>query len=257
MPRPWITFITGQYVSHCQHDIDKNFSDYQTLQYMDRGAVSLRVGEQSYVLKGRWFWSAYPGPRIAFRAAERGGSWVHRYIAFRGPLVTRWEEDGLFPVSPQQAPPGEDWAGRFDELIARVSKTGYWDLIRTGHEVESLLIDLASARAQKPLSEWVRSLANKLSEAADGGIDYESLAKGFGMSVRSLRRNFKRKIGLSPHQFLIEQRIRLARQKLLETDVPIKQIARELGYSDVYYFGRQFKQITGISPAAFRRSREG
>lgn len=257
MPRPWITFITGQYVPRCQHDIDKYFSDYQTLQYMDAGSVSLRIGEQSYVLKGRWFWSAYPGPRIAFHAVEKGGHWVHRYIAFRGPLVARWQEDGLFPVPPQQPPQSEDWATRFDKLIDRVAQPGYWDVVKTGHEVESLLIDLASARAQKPLSGWVRSLAKNLSESEGKGMDYECVARELGMSVRSLRRNFKRKLGLSPHQFLIEQRIRLARQKLLETDVPIKQIARELGYSDVYYFGRQFKQLTGISPAAFRRSREG
>lgn len=257
MPRPWITFITGQYVPRCQHDIDKHFSEYQTLQYMDAGSVSLRIGEQSYVLKGRWFWSAYPGPRISFRSIEKGGYWVHRYLAFRGPLVTRWEEDGLFPVLPQQAPLDQDWASRFDDLIGRVSHTGYWDVVRTGHEVESLLIDLASARAQKPLSGWVRSLAKNLSEPAGGGVDYESLAGKLGMSVRSLRRNFKRKLGVSPHQFLIEQRVRHARQKLLETDVPIKQIARELGYSDVYYFSRQFKHLTGISPAAFRLSREG
>ena len=261
MPRPLITFITGQYVPRCQHDIDKHFSDYQTIQYMDSGSVSLRVGERSYALNGRWFWSAYPGPRISFRAGERGGWWVHRYLAFRGPLVKRWEADGLFPIAPQPAPAGQSWAARMDELIGTVSESDPWQVTKAGHALESLLIDLAAARAERPAesgtgSAWVKSATSRISES-EATIDYDAVARELGMSVRSLRRNFRRRLGVSPHQYVIAQRMRVARQRLLETDVPIKEIARELGYADVFYFGRQFKQQTGVAPAAFRRSREG
>lgn len=261
MSRPGITFITGQYVSRCQHDIDKYFSDYQTIQYMEAGSVALRVDGREYALNGRWFWSAYPGPRIAFRAGEPGGWWVHRYLAFRGALVRRWEEDGLFPIAPQAVGESRSWAARMDELIARVAETNPWEVVRAGHLLESLLIDLAAARAEQaasagPTSAWAQAATKRLKEA-DAAIDYESVAHDMGISVRSLRRNFKRRLGATPHQYVIAQRIRVARQRLLETDVPIKEIARELGYGDVFYFGRQFKQQTGVSPAVFRRSREG
>jgi AraC family transcriptional regulator, arabinose operon regulatory protein len=255
MPRPGITFITGQYVPRCRHDIDKYFADYQTIQYMDSGAVSLRVGEKSYALNGRWFWSAYPGPRIAFRAGEPDGWWVHRYVAFRGPLVRRWEEDGLFPIVPQPVGEGRSWAARMDTLIALASEADPWQVVRAGHAMESLLIDLAAARAERSAgagSAWMKSATDRMGEA-NASIDYEVLARELGMSARSLRRNFRRSLGVSPHQFVINQRIHAARQRLLSTDVPIKEIARELGYADVFYFGRQFKQQTGVSPAAFRR----
>jgi AraC-like DNA-binding protein len=148
-----------------------------------------------------------------------------------------------------------------DELIARVSETDPWRVIQTGHLLESLLIDLAAARAERsasagPGSAWAQAATKRMSDS-EAAIDYESVAREMGISVRSLRRNFKRRLGASPHQYVIAQRIRTARQRLLQTDVPIKEIARELGYGDVFYFGRQFKQQTGVSPAAFRRSREG
>src|SRR5687768_11911568 len=98
MARPEIVFLAAQHVPHCAHQIDKRFADYQTIQYMQAGDVALAVDQQRYALNGRWFWSCYPGPRIAFHAADRGKTWVHRYVSFRGPLVTRWMEDGLFPI---------------------------------------------------------------------------------------------------------------------------------------------------------------
>jgi YesN/AraC family two-component response regulator len=39
--------------------------------------------------------------------------------------------------------------------------------------------------------------------------------------------------------------------------LPIKTIAEQLGYRDVSFFTRQFRLVTGVPPATFRRSREG
>ncbi len=259
MPRPDITFITGQFVPHCCHDIDKHFTDYQTIQYMDQGEVSLRVDQRAYALKGRWFWSAYPGPQIAFRAAEKGGSWVHRYIAFRGAMVSRWMEDGLFPVPPQAAPGGRSAAARFDEVIRLSRLQEPWSAVKAANALEAILIGLAEARATTTApAGWVTAVTDELAITADDvPIDYEAMSQRFGMSLRSLRRNFRGRLGTSPHQYRIARRVQQAREMLLKTDTPIKEIARSLGYGDVFYFGRQFKRQTGVSPAAFRRSREG
>src|SRR5439155_12312078 len=118
MPLDDLTFLFGEFVPRCTHVIDKTFDDYQTLQYMAAGEVELSIGEQKRLLKGRNFWSCYPGPRISFHVAPGRKTWAHRYIAFRGPLVARWETDGLFPIAPQSPPPGMDFDARFDRLLA-------------------------------------------------------------------------------------------------------------------------------------------
>jgi len=48
-----------------------------------------------------------------------------------------------------------------------------------------------------------------------------------------------------------------ARQMLGETELPLKTIADRLGYRDVYFFSRQFRKLSGVPPAAYRRSRQG
>ena len=82
-----LIFHYGQAVPQCDHRIDKHFEGYCTLQYMSGGAVALSIDGDRRLLEGRWFWSCYPGPRIAFCPAIERSTWNHRYLAFSGDLV--------------------------------------------------------------------------------------------------------------------------------------------------------------------------
>src|SRR5687767_8361618 len=160
-----LTFLYGESVPRCRHHIDKHFVGYYTLQYMSRGAVEVAIGGQRYQLKGRWFWSAWPGPRIRFHAAPGTGYWRHRYLAFRGPLVERWTRARLFPIEPQRPPGDVDYGARFDELLARSARTDKWGVLRAIHQLEGILLELAEARASDEASErpWLDRSIERLS----------------------------------------------------------------------------------------------
>lgn len=254
MPRPDLFFLAGQSVPRCTHRVDKYFKAYQTLQLMEAGEVSLTIGKRAYALNGRWCWSGYAGPKIGFHPARPGGTWVHRYVAFRGPLVKRWTDDGLFPVMPSAVVAG-DFATRFDALLRLIQEPGRPAAARAALALEGILLDLSQAPAAAPPT-WVETVRRELAKP-ESPADYERLAERMGLSVRGLRRHFRQQTGVSPHQFAIGRRVQAARDLLLSTDLPVKEIARRLGYADVFYFGRQFKTQTGVSPALFRRSREG
>jgi len=64
---------------------------------------------------------------------------------------------------------------------------------------------------------------------------------------------YKKNYGLSPMRDLINARITAAKNLLMFTDKKISEIAEKTGYSNPYHFSRQFKQITGITPIAFRK----
>jgi AraC-like DNA-binding protein len=57
--------------------------------------------------------------------------------------------------------------------------------------------------------------------------------------------------------YVLQCRANAARQLLTETDLPVKLIARQLGYQDVFFFTRQFRKFTGVPPALYRKSRQG
>ena len=255
MNRP-IQFLFGQFVPQCNHNIDKHFDDYFVLQFMDAGRIVLWIDQREFQLEGRWFWSSYPGPRISFRAAERGQTWVHRYLAFAGPVVRSWIAARLFPVPPQHLAPGAEYSDRFDELLALSRRTDRWGTARAALLLETILTELAELRAKpQTVPDWLEHGLAQIT-ALGANVDYEKLAMEAGMSTRSFRRRFAMAMGISPHAYAISSRIAHARQMLGATELPIKNIAEQLGYSDVFFFSRQFTQFTGISPAAYRRSKE-
>jgi AraC-like DNA-binding protein len=257
MADPLLTFLYGQSVPYCNHNIDKHFEGYCTLQYMASGSVALSVDGDRRLLDGRWFWSCYPGPRLAFCPAIERSTWNHHYLAFSGELVKSWQADGLFPVPPQRPPYGADYSSRFDEVLALSRREDRWGVRRAINALEGILIELAEWRNRVSDDAVITRAITLLHESADEQLMCGELAGHVGVSERTLRRRFVVATGHSPRQYLIQQRTAAARRLLAETDMPIKQIAEELGYKDVFFFTRQFTRATGVPPGEYRRSCAG
>ena len=67
-------------------------------------------------------------------------------------------------------------------------------------------------------------------------------------------RRFKESLGQTPGDYIREQRVKLAAQKLLFTTDSIEQIAAISGFGSRFYLSRVFKNIIGLSPAAYRKA---
>ena len=65
-------------------------------------------------------------------------------------------------------------------------------------------------------------------------------------------REFKKYFGLSPRQYIIQQRLSIAKKLMQTTSLSITEICFEVGYSDVTSFGKLFKKYFFHAPAAFR-----
>lgn len=85
----------------------------------------------------------------------------------------------------------------------------------------------------------------------------EEMAAAVHLSPSHFFALYKTLWGNSPIADLIRARIDAARTRLAGTDAPVARIAEELGYANLTHFSRQFRAMTGISPAAFRRAGRG
>jgi len=83
------------------------------------------------------------------------------------------------------------------------------------------------------------------------------LAAEAGMSPVQFTRCFREKTGHAPGEFMVLARIERARLLLTTTSRSVADIAFSLGYSDVYYFTRQFTSKTGVPPATYRKTPKG
>lgn len=241
--------------------LDKYLEGYATVQFMEFGGCRVALDDDWYDLVAPAFFPAYPGPRIRFAVHPDFPTRHHRHIGFQGPLFNRWRAEGLWLEVPQAAPPGEEWGAYFDEMIRHARRPGEWARRRTVNMLEGLLIQLAEARATPPAPEaWLQQTMNCLEFEVESTWpatpDYAAIAAHSGMAEASLRRKFKAATGSSLHAFFLSRRVAAARHLLTATDRPIKEIAAHLGYANVFFFSRQFREQTGVTPATLRRSRQ-
>lgn len=83
--------------------------------------------------------------------------------------------------------------------------------------------------------------------------DSAELCRIAGMSRSSLQRYFLNATGCSPRQYLLQLRIAEAANLLRSTGKSIDEISEETGFGDRNYFSRQFRKITGQTPASCRK----
>ncbi|MET1057793.1 MAG: AraC family transcriptional regulator [Pedobacter sp.] len=87
----------------------------------------------------------------------------------------------------------------------------------------------------------------------NGKFGIEDLAAQQHLSVSHYSRSFKQKTGSSPINYFNQLKIQKSCQYLYFTDRSIKEICKELGFDDQYYFSRLFKSITGSSPSQYKK----
>jgi AraC-like DNA-binding protein len=87
-------------------------------------------------------------------------------------------------------------------------------------------------------------------------LHVEELAKLAFISVSALERRFKKYLCKTPKQFINEIRLENARRMLIETPMPIAEIAYRCGFSEHSYFSRQFKLLFGTLPSELRQNME-
>lgn len=83
-------------------------------------------------------------------------------------------------------------------------------------------------------------------------IKINELADYIGVNRSYLTNTFKKTIGCSPQEYLVNLRMEKAKSMLLNTQKTINVIAEEVGYSDQLAFSKIFKQKCNMSPRAFR-----
>jgi AraC-like DNA-binding protein len=91
-----------------------------------------------------------------------------------------------------------------------------------------------------------------LHETPGGPHRVEELARRAGLSPDRFSRRVRALFGLTASQLVIKVRVDAARRLLREGAVPIVRVALACGYCDQSAFSRQFKAVTGLTPAQYR-----
>ena len=146
---------------------------------------------------------------------------------------------------------------RFAALAERLRACPQSDLPDVLEEMVSFIFGLhrqarkrlGSAAEDDPLSQAAQWLA----EALDAPPSLPEVARRAGLSYSTFRKQFAAHYGVPPVVYRVRRRVERAMALLHQPELPLKEIAVRLGYSDVFAFSAQFRRVSGQSPSAFRR----
>ena len=130
------------------------------------------------------------------------------------------------------------------------------------HRAASLLqaqMRFEGAERQGPslaLLAWqMRLVENYIEAHVDQPILVANLSALLDLSEAHFSRAFRLACGEPPHAYIVRRRVELAAQLMLASRAPLSEIALKCGFHDQAHLSKQFRQLTGETPAAWRRLR--
>jgi AraC family transcriptional regulator len=142
--------------------------------------------------------------------------------------------------------------GRDTMLEALVRQLGV-HLLRS-HVAIRRTASIETSRAG-PVDRRLRRAIEFMHDNYSRDLALEEIAAAAYLSEFHFARMFKQITGITPHYYLANLRLERARKLLLETTLPISEIAAMVGYQSQSHFTRVFRSVTGVTPRAFRNAR--
>lgn len=121
---------------------------------------------------------------------------------------------------------------------------------------EQIIHDIASKEAQEKQDDMIHQAKRYILMHIQENIYVEEIAAQVHLNAQYLMRLFRKETGLSILEYITEERIKLAKALLIETDYPINRVADNVGYGNYSYFTKIFKKNVGQTPVAFRSSQK-
>jgi two-component system response regulator YesN len=155
---------------------------------------------------------------------------------------------------------GIDFMSVFSEragplLVTDTTPIAQW--IRFLSDSYAVIIDeIINARKDKKRI-GIKEIRDYIDRSYTEPITLHSIASQFFVSKEHLSRTFKQETGSTVMDYIITRRVDKAKELLHDPAMSIKRAAESVGYSDLTYFHRVFKKITGMTPGQVKHEQQG
>jgi AraC-like DNA-binding protein len=241
--------------------------DFSVLGIVTAGELHVEVGEERlFASAGHYYLLPHLVPHRGFDTATFDAVFFHfnptgdagdpAAPAEPGPGAPAIPVIELPLVGP--TPPLVDYVVLF-RLLESQYRTGLLDGDELGVQLLAIAGQFAAVHRRQatapadPAHSLARSVLELLHTDYPQELRGPVIAARLGYSYAYLEKVFRATYDRSIHQELLRTRIQAASHGL-QMGKPIKDIAREVGFGDYYYFLKAFKRATGVSPGAFQAS---
>ncbi len=230
--------------------------------FIFRGTGEWHRGDRVWKVQAPCVITQWPGLHLEYGPLPMpGGTWDELYLTYPAEARARFEAARLLdperPVWPIADPAAVRAQARVLQELARAPEPSLVvdrvDRVCERMILESWLTPTARARPRGATGA-VLAIAEELrNRFTDPSLVPEELAARHGWSASTFRRRWAEAMPESPGRTLLTLRIQTGCRLLVETALPIREIAGRSGFADEYYFSRRFRIEQGMSPREYRR----
>jgi len=100
----------------------------------------------------------------------------------------------------------------------------------------------------------VERIRQYITSHIDQPLSRQYISDYIGLSPDYLVKLFKKETGISISDYIVQERIRIAKELLAHSDLPVSSIAQAVGYSNFAYFSTTFKKEVSMTPQDYRKT---
>lgn len=240
------------------YSLGRRLFDYQIL-YITRGdgIFETEVTGVRKVSAGDIF-ILFPGIWHRF-APDPSTGWDEYWVEFNGDFVRQYRtREFLNPDRPiYNVGIQEEIVDNFDKIINLIKegKPGF-QFIASGNLIQILGLLFALQKYHpfegKIIENQIKQAKFLIQENMANTLHQGEIANEIGIGYSLFRKKFKEYTGVSPTQYQIQLRTNKAKDLLIRSNLGLKEIAHNLGFTSTYYFCRLFKKKTSFTPSDYR-----
>lgn len=224
-----------------------------------RGRGDFCLQKRTWPVKAPFVITQWPGVALDYGPLTPTETWDELYLIYDAKCMSWFRQMGFMderrPVWPIHNLEGV--MAQVDELRALSKSPSHEPAAdRVDRICERLILEsLLPGMEPRPDSadEVVQHMVVEFRHHPDLAHDLPEIARRHGISASTLRRRWFEVLKVTPGRYLLNLRLQNARRLLVETALPVGEIAAQTGFQDMFYFSRRFKLETRLTPSQYRR----
>nr|WP_317362662.1 AraC family transcriptional regulator [uncultured Blautia sp.] len=249
------------------HRFEPNMRDAHVIHVIREGKGTLEINKKKYELgAGDVFY--IPPKAEAWYESDKDDPWCYTWVGFVGMKAEECTSQAGFSLkNPVRKVNCVDTVSQYIEQMLEAYQLSYAnELKRNGllHMVMSAFVEDycqnnaalgVAATHPYPGAVYVKHAVEYMTYHYDEKLKINDLADFIGINRSYLTSSFKKHMGCSPQEFLINLRMEKAKSLLKKTEMSINAVANAVGYPDQLAFSKVFKQHCGMSPRMYKEEK--
>jgi AraC-like DNA-binding protein len=233
--------------------------EFNLIHFVLKGCGKLAIDSETYPVKEKQAF-LIPANKIAFYQADSNDPWEYCWVGFMGIKSGNYLQNIARLNDKEYVIDLEDVDYFYNTIkeMLRISGTTLSSSLFIQGYLHHILAKLVSDGENRNISNphhlsYSLQAMNYFDKNYSDNLQINDIAKFLGLHPNYLSTIFKQETGVTPKEYLIQLRIKKARELLEQTNYPINVISNSVGYSDQLTFSRAFKTVTGKSPKEYRK----